>query len=56
MQYPSSPNVILCKNRKINLKNYTEIQKTPNSKSNPQQKRAMLEVSQHQTSNYTTGP
>jgi hypothetical protein len=35
---------------------HTEAQKTPNGQSNPEQRRAMLEVSQYQTSNYTTEP
>jgi hypothetical protein len=38
-----NPNVILCRNRKF-----------LNSKSNPKQKKVILEVSEYWTSNYTT--
>jgi hypothetical protein len=49
-------NGILHQDRKVNLKVHREAQKTLNNQSNPEQKRAMLEVSQYLTSNYITEP
>jgi hypothetical protein len=40
----------------INPKVHLEAQNTLNSQSNPEQKTAMLEVSQYLTSDYTTEP
>jgi hypothetical protein len=49
-------NNILHRDRKINPKVPMEAPKTSNSQSSPEQKRAMLAVSQYLTSNYNTEP
>jgi hypothetical protein len=49
-------NNIFHSDRKINPKVHTKTQKTLNSQSRTQQKRAMLEVSQYLSSNYIAEP
>jgi hypothetical protein len=44
------------RDRKVNPKVHMKTQMTSNNQSNPEQKRAMLEVSQYLTSNYATKP
>jgi hypothetical protein len=56
MQSPSNSNEILHRDRKINLKVQMETQKTSNTESSHEQKRAMLEVLKFLTSNYTIKP
>jgi hypothetical protein len=49
-------NDILHRDRKINPQVHVETQKALNSKSNPEQKRSMLEVLQQLMSSYTIKP